>query len=229
MDSQDLISVNDQNAICYILNGCIQPAPDSIQRAAFALDNLRPRTARGVTDETFARGFWQTFLKYARQIHCNNQDYLATVVKQLTALPPQNQGTGNFWTHLPGLRKAIEDMWDGKTYIPRTKSFGIPGMGLKAMRRAFEDNQSENARVRECRMQAAAQWIFYSAPNLYELMECNPSEHDQRKHHSTQFLGTDVFSLRRWMFWKRALIDLCTQVDYAARAVEFMDAVDGGQ
>lgn len=99
------------------------------------------------------------------------------------------------------------------------------------MRRAFEHDQPQDNMFMNCRVKAAAQWMFYSADKLFSLMTtCRPTEKDQFDHLSPLFYGIVVFSLDRWAFWKKSFRNLSGATrDDAGTAVANMDRADGGR
>ncbi|KAI1651646.1 uncharacterized protein F4817DRAFT_311901 [Daldinia loculata] len=246
-------------AILNILNTCVGPPYGLLGDASVALDNLRPSRRHQhlgenlESDSTFLRGFWRTFLELVSQIPCDDpaQGYLVMLIKDLRTLPPSNTSGMSFWRHLPGLQIGIKDIWceptryeyDHQVYEQwiNLNAFASRlyfndlaecyGLGIRAMRRAFEHDQPQDNMFMNCRVKAAAQWMFYSADKLFSLMTtCRPTEKDQFDHLSPLFYGIVVFSLDRWAFWKKSFRNLSGATrDDAGTAVANMDRADGGR
>ncbi|KAI0844410.1 hypothetical protein F5Y00DRAFT_266568 [Daldinia vernicosa] len=246
-------------AILNILNTCVGPPYGLLGDASVALDNLRPPRRRRhlgeslESESTFLYGFWRTFLEFASQIPCDDpaQGYLAMLINELRTLHPPNELGVNIWRDLPGLQRGINDAWreptryeyDHQLYkqwvnlnaftsrIYYNDLLECYGLGIRAMRRAFEDDQSHGGAFMTCRVKAAAQWMIYSADKLFSLMTTRPpSEEEQIDHMSPLFYGINVFSPARWAFWKRRFRNLSGATKKAAdAAVENMNRADGGQ
>ncbi|KAK6958489.1 hypothetical protein Daesc_001290 [Daldinia eschscholtzii] len=104
------------------------------------------------------------------------------------------------------------------------------GLGITALRRAFESSNTPVPAVRDCRIKAATQWIHWAAFKMFGLMCSVPSHNDRHNHRSGRFTGSRVFSLERWIFWKQHFSrEQSDNLDDAIDlALTLMNEADGG-
>ncbi|KAK6958490.1 hypothetical protein Daesc_001291 [Daldinia eschscholtzii] len=103
-------------------------------------------------------------------------------------------------------------------------------LAIKALRRALEDNESEDNMTKRCRIRAAAQWMIYSAGVLFTLMYSRPTENDRQELQSWRFTGRDVFSVNRWNYWKERFVYHSTAIgSEAIAAASSMNRIDRSQ
>ncbi|KAI1655132.1 hypothetical protein F4813DRAFT_391849 [Daldinia decipiens] len=244
-----------ERAILTIINACNEPPYGSLEDAAIALDDLRPSRRLGShwnpseSERPFLREFWPTFLQLACQIPCSDitQDYLVTIINELRSLHRPDDRTANIWNNASELSRGINSIWLGKAdddyhvcqryvnlnaFVSRLYNDDLVdcyGLGIKAMRRVFESGQSRSDMLVICRIQAATQWMLYSAKKLFALMTVyRPGHRDQDTYGSALFSGNMAFSFERWMYWKRSFGNLCdAEGDDADLAVASMDRADG--
>ncbi|KAI1480022.1 hypothetical protein F4774DRAFT_425151 [Daldinia eschscholtzii] len=240
-------------SIVAFLNTYVGPPFHSAQRTSSALDLLRPlsRNIEGVVS-IFLRRFWRTFLNLASQVpHVHEaQQKLVLLLKDLNSYSRPNEPQVKFWNGLPGLQSAINDCWQEPTpyeedYTPyerwvnlhsfASRLYGINllsgyKLAIKALRRALEDNESQDNMTKRCRIKSAAQWMLYSAGVLFTLMYSRPTENDRQELQSWRFTGRDVFSVNRWNFWKERFTYYGTAIGgEAVAAANSMSRIDGSR
>ncbi|KAK2746226.1 hypothetical protein FQN57_003348 [Myotisia sp. PD_48] len=210
--------------------------------------------------ESFLLEAWDTFIELARQIPSDHgsQDRLVDLLKVLTELRPtkvQIWGEDTLvWTDLPLLAPAMREAWISPTYNDKMpapeasqrwinqNAFAARLLNLDSLtwshfavwslRSALEDRPSKKAETRDCDIIAAAQWIFYCGPYLYneaqgdaarELLEKEKEEDPKEKALRGEPLapgslykragGKPRFSVERWDFWQQRFVEIGGQTD----------------
>ncbi|KAI1480023.1 hypothetical protein F4774DRAFT_425153 [Daldinia eschscholtzii] len=240
-----------------ILNQYVGPPVGSREDAATLLDNLRTTRRQypgrmGQSESAFFRGFWKVFLVLVKQINSSQpaMDQLILLIQELRFMSLTFPFRTNPWRNLPGLPDAIHNIWHEPTryedsyiafgewinlnsFAARLYGDGIfdcYGLGITALRRAFESSNTPVPAVRDCRIKAATQWIHWAAFKMFDLMRSVPSHDDRNRHRSDRFTGSRVFSLERWIFWKRHFSrEQSDNLDDAiGLALTLMNEADGG-
>ncbi|KAI8957297.1 hypothetical protein F5Y11DRAFT_352705 [Daldinia sp. FL1419] len=189
----------DQN-ICDILNNFLMH-PGLLRATVFSLNSLRPIVGRPESaerynsDGAFLRDFWRAFLKLVIQVPATlrSQADIVYMLKQLEAYR-HSEVEHEFWNNLNQLQPCIDEIWREPTSGGTTEKYqrwvnlnsfasrlyGIElihcgSLGIRALQHAFELTLSEDNKLNECRVEAAAQWLIHTNGYLHAILRHNDS------------------------------------------------------
>lgn len=84
------------------------------------------------------------------------------------------------------------------------------------MRYSFEGHGGGSVALRQMRLLAAAQWMIYGAPDLLAFMQQQQSGSGFARGYESQFFkAQDVWSMKRWLYWKQGFQDAAEEGEYS--------------
>ncbi|KAI0110311.1 hypothetical protein F4814DRAFT_426552 [Daldinia grandis] len=243
--------------VYHALNNCIMLGSEPLV-AAQSLSTLR--VEQNDTRRTLLRRFWRAVFEIACQVPWFDagQQKLVTIIQHLQSFPPKTPELGNlYWAGLQESAPVIQQLWHTpasgggnalifrrwvnlNAFVARLFNENIVDwyhLGVYSVRRAFERRNYHSSRARRCHIIAAAQWMIYSAPNMFLLTQTAMTPRGQVAFENTGFLplenpafdGPTIMTVARWIQWKLWFRgSSLTGYDEPFTAYTYMNIADGG-